>query len=84
MKRLLEREGQRRLFCPSLDRNDYRCMTSRYSGYFGWGDEVDEELYRDALDRHDFEPVCNDGEETFLICAACDVDLWIPDPSPCP
>ena len=74
MKRLLERAGQRRLFCEDIDR----------AGFWRWpevwgGLDFDDDAYDAAVDTHEFEALLNDGEATFLVCAACDAEIWVQD-----
>ena len=75
MKRLLERSGQRRLFCEDIDR----------AGFWRWpevwgGLDFDDDAYNAAVDTHEFEAWLNDGGATFLVCAACDAEMWVSDP----
>ena len=75
MKRLLERAGQRRLFCEDIDR----------AGFWRWpevwgGLDFDDDAYDAAVDTHEFEAWLNDGGATFMVCAACDAEMWVSDP----
>lgn len=70
--RMRKAAGQLRLFCPSLDHRDFYIW--RYGTYFD--ETFDEERYLDAKDRHDFNALFDDGESTFIECAACGLAFW--------
>lgn len=77
MKRLLEHEGQLRLVCADLDRSGF------YRWERAWSPDplyFDEAWFERAVDTHAFVPWLHDGGATFLVCEACDAELWVPDP----
>ena len=39
----------------------------------------DDDAYNAAVETHEFEAWLHDGEATFLVCAACDAEIWVQD-----
>ena len=76
MLRMREAAGQLRLFCPSVNWLEFYCYREPWRGE----PVFLEELFEEALDRHEFVPEWDDGEETGMYCAVCDTYLTIRSP----